>query len=269
MSTVEMSLAPKSVQMPVADARPKPIQVLDKMIKGSMKTLQSVAAKNIDHEKCARMLMMAVQQNPKLMECTPESLVGCLINSSAIGLEVGSSFGYAHLVPYKTKDLMTCQLQIGYSGYIKLAFESGKVKSLQAEVVYEGDEFAFELGSSQKIIHRPALKDRGEPVAYYAMVSYSNGGEYFRVMSVEDMEIHAKTYSVAYAKGWSTPWSTNFNAMAKKTMIRLIKAYLPMSPEIKKALDADYSTPTDKVDSGTGLCVPANVDMETGEVIDA
>lgn len=112
-----------------------------KMYEGEIaKALPSV----MTPERFARIVTTAVTNNPKLAQCTPQSFVGAMLNSAQLGLEPNTSLGQAYLIPYGNK----CQFQIGYRGLLDLAFRTGEVKSITAEVVKENDTFEYELGLS-------------------------------------------------------------------------------------------------------------------------
>ncbi|WP_202630600.1 recombinase RecT, partial [Deinococcus alpinitundrae] len=84
------------------------------------------------------------RKNPMLKECTPESLLGAVMQAAQVGLEP-DALGSAYLVPYynKNKNVKEVQLQIGYKGLIELVRRSGQVTSIVANEVYENDEFDF------------------------------------------------------------------------------------------------------------------------------
>ena len=148
-----------------------------------------------------------------------------------------------------------CQFQLGYKGLIDLAYRSGEVSIIQAHEVYENDEFDYELGMEPRLRHIPAKTNRGKVICYYAMFKTKDGGYGFDVMSIEDVQAHAKKYSKAYGSG---PWQTNFDEMAKKTVLKKVLKYAPLKSDfvraaaqdesIKTELDADmYSVPAEEI----------------------
>ena len=116
---------------------------------------------------------------------------------------------------------------IADKGLIDLAYRSGEIQIIQAHAVCENDEFSYEFGLEPKLTHKPAVKDRGEPIAFYAMFKTKDGGYGFDVMSVDDVRAHAAKYSKSFNSGFS-PWKTNFVEMALKGL----------------ALDTEIPTPT-------------------------
>ena len=152
------------------------------------------------------------------------SFLAALMNAAQLGLEVNSALGEAFLIPYKNKGNLECQFQIGYKGLIDLAYRNGQMQTIQAQSVYENDEFCYEYGLEPKLIHRPAPSDRGELVYFYGIFRTVNGGFGFSVMSKNDMDNYAKRYSKAYDSSYS-PWKTDYEAMAKKTVIKQALKY--------------------------------------------
>lgn len=199
----------------------------------------------ITPERFTRMATTAVTMNPDLGECTPSSFIGAMLQAAALGLEPNTPLGQAYLIPYNRKDRRTgkfykeAQFQIGYRGLIELAHRSGEFMSIEAHIVYENDEFDYELGLEPKLKHKPALRNKGEMVWVYAVYKLQSGGYGFEVMSREDIEKHRDKYS--QAKSFS-PWVTNFEAMAKKTVIKQALKYAPLKSEFVKAMNNEEVT---------------------------
>ena len=105
--------------------------------------------------------------------------------------------------------------------------------------VYEDDEFEFTYGLTKDLIHKPASVPTGEPVGYYAVYHLQNGGYDFVYWTRERIDMHAKKFSMAVQKGWTSPWKTNFDAMAKKTVLKEVLKYAPKSIEFQKSVEAD------------------------------
>ena len=136
------------------------------------------------------------------------------------------------------------QFQIGYKGLIDLAYRSGEVELVQAHIVYENDTFECEYGLEPKLVHKPADKDRGEAVKVYAMFKTKSGGYGFDVMSMDDVRRHAEKYSQAYKSGYS-PWKTNFEEMAKKTVLKRVLKYAPMKSDFVRGIVQDETVKTE------------------------
>jgi len=181
------------------------------------------------------LLMTAIYRNAELAECDPGSLVASTLEAAQWGLEFGTK-QHGYLVPFKGR----CTFLPGYRGLIHLAKKSGETKDIRAEVVYEKDEFAYELGLEKRLIHRPAIGLRGEMAAVYAVVTFANGEKDFEVMSKSQVD-HIKGKS-ASPKG---PWSTDYDEMAKKTVIKRICKRLDMGDAMNAAIqrDNEYNEP--------------------------
>lgn len=243
-----------------------------KTMQGYIKAMESEIAKAlptvITPERFTRMVLSAISVNPKLAECSPKSFLGAMMTAAQLGVEPNTALGQAYLIPFKNHGVMECQFQLGYKGLIDLAYRSGEVSIIQAHVVYANDEFTYELGLDPQLKHIPATKDRGEPVAYYAMFKTKDGGYGFEVMSIDDVQAHARRYSKSFGNG---PWQTNFDEMAKKTVLKRVLKYAPLKSDFVRGVAQDEtvkSTITDDMYSVPDETIYADyeVDDTTGEV---
>lgn len=210
------------------------------LIRAMQPEIKKALPEVITVERFMRMALSALNTTPKLQECTPMSFLAALMNAAQLGLEPNTPLGQAYLIPYKKKksNTLECQFQIGYKGLIDLSYRNPLVQSIQAQAVYENDEFEYELGLDAKLIHRPALKDRGEVILFYGLFKLVNGGYGFEVMSREDVDAHARIYSEGFDSSYS-PWKSNYIGMAKKTVIKQALKYAPVKAEFGKALSSD------------------------------
>lgn len=274
MATTKGGLATSKKEAPAAASPMKNMQDLIISMKGQIEAaLPSV----ITGERFARMVLTAMSNTPQLASCTPKSFLGAMMQAAQLGLEPNTPLGEAYLIPFRNHGTLECQFQVGYKGMISLAHRSGLY--VQAHEVYENDEFDVEYGLDPKLVHKPVFKDRGNVVAYYGMWKDKDGNFGFEVMSREDIEAHARKYSQSYGKGFS-PWKTNFDEMAKKTVIKKALKYAPLTTEFIRGVTADGTIKTelskDMVDvrDETNYTdieaepVPDNVDPNTGEVHD-
>lgn len=238
------------------------IKVMEPEIK---KALPSV----ITPERFTRMVLSAVSTNPKLAECTPQSFLGAMMTAAQLGVEPNTALGQAYLIPFRNHGMMECQFQLGYKGLIDLAYRSGDVSIIQAQTVYENDVFEYELGLDPKLKHVPATSNRGNPIAYYAMFKTKDGGYGFEVMSVEDARAHGMKYSKSFG---NSPWQTNFDEMAKKTVLKKVLKYAPLKSEFTRGVVQDETTKTVidedmySVPDETVFEADYDVDEATGEV---
>lgn len=262
-------------QMSAAKAEKKTMQAYIKAMEPAIKkALPSV----ITPERFTRMVLSALSSTPKLAECSPQSFLAAMMTAAQLGVEPNTALGQAYLLPYRNHGQMECQFQLGYKGLIDLAYRSGEVSVIQAHTVYENDVFEYELGMDPKLRHVPAKADRGEAVAYYAMFKTKDGGYGFEVMSVDDVQRHAQRYSKSYGSG-SSPWRSNFDEMAKKTVLKRALKYAPMKSDFVRGVAQDetikaelsdemYAVPDETVFEVEGEEIGSTaVDTETGEVI--
>lgn len=264
-------------QMSAAKAEKKTMQAYIKAMEPAIKkALPSV----ITPERFTRMVLSALSATPKLAECSPQSFLAAMMTAAQLGVEPNTALGQAYLLPYRNHGQMECQFQLGYKGLIDLAYRSGEVSVIQAHTVYENDVFEYELGMDPKLRHVPAKADRGEAVAYYAMFKTKDGGYGFEVMSVDDVQRHAQRYSKSYGSG-SSPWRSNFDEMAKKTVLKRALKYAPLKSDFVRGVAQDetikaelsdemYAVPDETVFEAEGEEIGSTaVDTETGEVIDS
>mgnify|MGYP003292362958 CR=1 FL=1 len=222
--------------------------------------------KHISVERFTRMALSAVSATPALAKCTPESFLGAYLQAAQLGVEPNTPLGQAYLIPYtNNRERRTeCTFQLGYKGLLDLAYRSGQVVSVQSQAVYENDEFEYQLGLHPDLKHVPARHDRGEAIAYYAVVNLKDGGYIFEVMSADDVRAHAKKFSQAYSNG---PWQSNFDSMAKKTVLKKCLNLAPLSADTMRTIAADESIKTDFGVDMTEVAGTYVVDDDTGEVV--
>jgi len=268
----------KEAKAPVAKATnntavstKKAPQTMKDYVTVMMPEIKKALPNTITPERFSRIVLSAISNNKQLQQCTPNSFLAGMMNAAQLGLEPNTPLGQAYLIPYKNKGTLEAQFQIGYKGLIDLAYRSGQVKTIYAEEVYENDEFEYELGLEPKLVHKPAIKDRGEVIYYYAVFKLVNGGEGFTVMSKEDITRHMNRFSKAANAGFS-PWQTNFSEMAKKTVIKKVLKYAPLSTDIMRKIAEDETIKTDMAQDMSLVSDETEyvevVDTETGEVKD-
>ncbi len=214
-------------------------QLITKMKPQIEKALPSV----LTGERFTRMVLTAMSTTPELKECTPASFLGAMMQAAQLGVEPNTPLGQAYLIPYKNKGRLECQFQLGYKGLIDLAYRSGEITSISAHAVHENDQFDYSYGLEETLIHKPALANRGEVTSYYAVYHTKNGGHGFLVMSADDIRQYMTKYSKAAGSSFS-PWKTNFDSMAKKTVIKQLLKYAPIKTEFTRAIATDETIKT-------------------------
>jgi recombination protein RecT len=193
-------------------------------------------------ERLSRITLTTLRQNPKLMECSIESLLAAVLQSAQLGLEP-NLLGSCYFIPYKG----TVSFQIGYKGLIDLVCRKGEVLSIVAQEVRVGDYFHYEFGRNETLKHIPAPNsERGELLYFYAYANLKNGGFTFQVMHISDIEKIRNEYSISYKydqKG--SIWSKHFESMAIKTVIKKLIKLLPVSVETQSAISHDETIKKD------------------------
>ena len=261
--------------------------VIKKELADNFQAIKSIVPKHMTPERLARITLTAISRNPKLAECTSASIVGAVMNCATLGLEP-NLIGHAYLVPFKNNktNQMECQFQIGYKGYIDLIRRTGDVSKIYAETVYENDLFIYVKGEDKRMLHIPfdqlhllenytprkdgsfldfmleaALndikkrnpKDQGKPVRYYSAYRLKDGSFDFVTMTREQVLAHAKRFSKNKDRqtGELTGiWVDHFDAMAKKTCIKEMVKFMPISIEIQEKLSTDEAVLRLRKDNG-------------------
>ena len=231
-------VAQNEKQEAVAKKTEKPKSVKD-LIEIRMPEIQKVLPSVISPQQFLRLTLNAIQSTPHLMECTLPSFYGAVMQCAQLGLKPNVN-GEAYLIPFKNNKkggAYECQFIVGYKGLMLLARRSGEVANIDAQTVYENDEFDLSYGFDPALVHKPYLKgDRGKPVGFYATVMLKDGGKSAHYMTVEDAQKYGKRYSKAYN---NSPWVTDFEAMAKKSCLRQVLKYAPMSTDVDGAIRTD------------------------------
>lgn len=194
-------------------------------------------------ERFTRICLTAMRQTPKLAQCEPASILGAMMTCAQLNLEPNTPQGLAYLIPYNRE----CQFQVGYKGLMQLMYRSGAIASFNADVVYrqevEQGLFEYESGISPRISHKIDLLNpearTGNPedvIAAYAAVVLKTGEPIVRL--VTKMEIDQAR---ALNRGNSPAWRDHYAAMAIKTAIKRLSAWLPVT-KVADAFAAEEAT---------------------------
>lgn len=255
---------------------PKAVSVQD-LINKSVKELGRALPEHMNPERLARIALTCIRLNPKLGQCTPESFMGALFTAAQIGIEPVA--GRAYILPFKNNrkkpdgtwhSIMEAQFLLGYKGLAELFYRHEKAVDLAWGIVHEGDDFSYELGSNATLRHKPALTGRGKPIAYWVMATLKSGGKPFAVMSREDCRAHGLKHSKSVNREKTefldgSPWITNFDVMALKTVLVQLAKLLPLSVEVQRAIAADESSRDFRAGVEDALDLPDTTDWGKGK----
>lgn len=208
------------------DQKPRTIQELLKTYKGQ---IAAALPRHLTADRMSRIALTEIRRNPKLLDCDPVSLFGAIIQASQLGLEIGP--GGAHLVPFKKQ----IQMIPDYRGLMGLARRSGDIDVFYAQIVRENDRFNYQYGTEEFLEFQPASSNRGQIQGAFAIAKFKSGSSQFEYMTFEGIN-EVRNRSKAKDSG---PWVTDYEPMAKKTVIRQLCKYLPVSVELQRAISLD------------------------------
>jgi recombination protein RecT len=178
--------------------------------------------------------------NNYLKNADPLTIYNAALMAATLNLPINQNLGFAYIVPYNNKkeNRQEAQFQIGYKGVIQLAQRSGQYKSINVTEIYENQFKSFNY-LTEELDADFSIVGQGKVVGFAAYFKLLNGFEKTSYWSIEKVEAHAKKYSKSYSFG---PWKTDFNSMAKKTVLKLmLSTYGPLSVEVQKAIEVDQA----------------------------
>lgn len=231
--------------------------------------IERALPRHMDADRMARLALTVIRQTPKLAECNVESFCGALLTASALGLEPGIN-GEAYLVPYKGE----ATLIIGYQGMVKLFWQHPLAAHIDAQAVYEHDEFDYAYGLDPHLTHKPARGERGKITDYYAVAALTTGARVFEVLTAAEVK---KLRGGKTGSSGQIPDPQHW--MERKTVLRQLIKRLPRSTQLVNAAAVDERTGTDlaahKVPESISenrapeIAPAEHIDQETGEVVNA
>jgi len=271
-----------------------PIDVVKHQFDARIEEFQAALPAHIPIERFRRVVITAISERPDLLRAPRAELFRACVKAAQDGLLPDGREGA--LVARPTRDGVSVTWQPMIAGIRKKVRNSGEIATWDVQAVYENDVFEYELGDEPFIRHRPALGDRGKLVAVYSIATLKSGEKSRDVMSVGEVERIRdrsdawKAYKAGKIK--STPWATDFDEMAKKTVARRHSKVLPMSTDLddlmrrdddlydfKGASDAEQKAEAPqrprlagKLDALAAPAQPAgeidDIDPETGEIVE-
>jgi recombination protein RecT len=248
----------KSQQGAVTDmSKMKPKEQIAHLLTTKRAEIEKMLPKHLNAERLLKVAQIAATTTPALLKCDVPSLIGAIGQCAQMGLEPNTVLGHAYLVPFKVKrkrDLGngrsadewvdSVQVVVGYKGLIDLARRSGQIISLTAHEVCKDDHFELVYGLDEKLNHKPRMDGpRGEIIGFYAIAKFKDGGHAFEFMSRYQVE---QIMEGTQSKGKYGPWKDHFPEMGRKTVIRRLAKYLPLSIEFQTAVALDDAASSDR-----------------------
>lgn len=254
-------------------AKQSPVDRIATLVRRMEPEFKRALPQHFRPDRMARIVMTAFRTTPKLAECSEMSLLGSILTASQLGLEINTPLGQAYLIPYGN----TCQLIVGYQGYIDLARRSGFIDRIYAHCVFEGDEFSYSYGLNPTIHHVPSEHpDREDPkkiTHVYAVAHQKDGGPLMRVLSRSQVEARRKRSKAAQ----NGPWVTDYEAMVMKTAVRALWPWMPRSVEMNIVHSIEQMDESDKpqklgwgqevvemVENQAELAIASGIEADTG-----
>lgn len=220
----------------VTTQQPQTIQQL--MNSGAvMKKLNDVLGSEKKASSFVSSVISVTNGNSMLRNANPMTILGSAMVAATLDLPVVPTLGMAYIVPYKGQ----CQFQLGYKGLIELAERSGQFKNIIDEVVYEGQLIKKNKFTGEYEFDEDA-KTSDKVMGYMARMDLINGFSKTIYWTKDEVENHARRFSQAFRGGKSSPWQSDFDAMARKTVLKALFAkYAPKSVAIQQAIKFDQA----------------------------
>ena len=212
-----------------------------------MPRLSQVMPRNVSPERFYQLAVSAYNSVPKLSQCSMQSILSSLMRCASLGLEPDAvdGLGRMYVVPrYNSKTrAMEATTVLGYKGMLELARRSGGLSDISARAVYEGDSFDYEFGLDERLSHVPSPEPKeGRELAYvYCVARFRDGGHYIDVMSRSEVDAVRRRFHTGRDGKLEDfgPWATDYESMARKTVLRRAFPYLPVSAEAQSAAASD------------------------------
>ena len=248
-----MSLTPTTgnIKAPVKSAgKSEPISTYLNGKIGSTLVANAISDK-VKASRFVTSLITLCSMNPDLRECDNATLVSAALNAETLGLPLNNQMGFGYVLPYKDKknNRTVAQFQVGWRGIIQLMIRSGQMKKIHVIEVRQGELVKFNpiLNDFEfRYLENEEERAKAPVIGYYCFFETTNGYVQELYWTREKMELHAKTYSPGYVSDLKnhtayTFWSKDFDGMAKKTMLKQISKFAPMSVDLVKAIESDQA----------------------------
>lgn len=174
--------------------------------------------------------------NPQLRKAEPMSIIGAAMVAATMQLQVIPTLGQCYIIPYGSK----AQFQVGYLGLLQLCQRSGQFKKILAAPVHEGEYISGDEFDEDYVFDKKQRKS-DKIIGYMAKFELLNGFTKVAYWDVDRVKAHATKFSQAYRSGYTSPWKSDFDAMAQKTVLKSILKYAPKSIEMQNAVTFDQA----------------------------
>jgi recombination protein RecT len=222
--------------------------------------LRRAVPRGVDAERIVRLALTEIRRTPQLALCTRESLLGGIMWSAQLGLEIGPPLGQSYLVPFHDHGVLVAQWILGYTGQLALMYRSPRIRDVYVGTVREGDGFVFKRGLEDVLVHEPKGFDESRRVVcYYLMVRYADGGHYIATMTPEEIERRRRRAQGGRPR--SGAWAEWPEEMERKTLIRAHAKYLPLEVQVQRAFAADEQVLRPDADAEGGVVIPTTAEV--------
>ena len=233
--------------------------------------IAAVLPRHMTHERMIRIALRCFRTEPKLLKCELSTFMGAVITCAQLGLEPNTPQGHIYIIPFenKRKRITEAQVVIGYKGLLVLSRRSGEIVSISSRAVYARDDLNIEYGCDERCVVKPFLDGDAGPIrGFLAVARLKDGGtqfEYMTARQVEEIRDASEGYKASVATGSldKSPWTTSFVEMGRKTAIRRICKYLPMSVELANLLARE-----DAADRGVSQGLEDVIHLSPDDVLD-
>lgn len=250
--------------------REKPIDQFCALLDAKQGTFAAALPNTITYDRFRSVVISSLALDPTLISADKGSLFTACLQAASDGLLPNKK--EAALVVYKSKGVSVVQYMPMIAGVLKKMRQSGEVSSFTAQCVYEGEEFDFEYGSNQRLVHKPIYAGkRGGLLCVYAHARLKDGTEAFQVMHLDDVD---RRKAVSKSAAYGGPWRDWYTEMALKTVARQLLKVLPSSTDIDRFVehmdqDTDLTRQRSRViDDDVDIPQPIVPSEADGEVIE-
>ena len=197
--------------------------------------------------------------NPQLRNAEPMSIIGAAMVAATMQLQVIPTLGQCYIIPYGKK----AQFQVGYLGLLQLCQRSGQFKKILAAPVHEGEYVSGDEFDEEYVFDKKQKKS-DKFIGYMAKFELLNGFTKVAYWDIDKVKAHATKFSQAFRAGFNSPWKSDFDAMAQKTVLKSILKFAPKSIEMQNAVTFDQSV----INTNTSDVQDLDIDAFAPEYVD-